>query len=129
MEEEQRTTTTTSANPNQTTRVTRTSVTGTPSGTTLMARIVYLVLGVLEGLLLIRFVLALLGANRANDFAQFVFELSTPFVAPFKGLFNVQTVYGASRFEVETLVAMIIYALIGAVILAIARLPSRSEEV
>lgn len=76
------------------------------------ARIVWYVAGVILALLALRFLLALLGANPANAFANFIYSVSYPFVAPFFGLFSYRLAYGVSRFEIYTLVAMVIYALI-----------------
>jgi hypothetical protein len=53
----------------------------------------------------------LLGANTTNGFAQFIYNTSHPFAAPFFGLFHYNNInYGVSRFEVYTLVAMAVYA-------------------
>jgi len=49
---------------------------------------IYLVFGILEGLLGIRFVLGLLGANPAAGFAQFIYGITDPLIAPFVGLFG-----------------------------------------
>jgi len=79
----------------------------TPSeGTNLAARIVSLAGGVVMSLLAIRFLLSLLGANRENAFASFIYNITYPFTAPFFGLFNYTPQYGAVRFEFETLVAI-----------------------
>lgn len=83
-----------------------------PSGATLAERIVWYVAGVLLVLLAFRFVLALLGANPNNGFANFIYEASHPFVAPFFSLFGYNLQYGVSRFETFTLVAMAVYAVI-----------------
>lgn len=77
-----------------------------------IARIVWYVAGILLVLLAFRFVFVLLGANPANGFANFIYSLSHPFVAPFFGIFNYDFRYGVSRFESYTLVAMVVYALI-----------------
>jgi hypothetical protein len=82
------------------------------SGRLLVARVVWFLCGVLEVLLAFRFVLALLGANPANGFANFIYDVSRPFVEPFFSLFSYRTQYGVSRFEIYTLVAMAVYALI-----------------
>lgn len=117
------------------TRVTKTTtstdrgVEPQPSGSVLGQRVVYLIIGIVEGLLAIRFVLSMLGANRGNIFANFVYDLTAPLVAPFQTLFSYQMQYGVSRFELETVVAMLIVALIGYVVLALFRLPQRSNEV
>lgn len=81
-------------------------------GTVLLARIIWFVAGVLLVLLAFRFVLALLGANPNNGFANFIYTTSHPFVAPFFSLFGYNLRYGVSRFETFTLVAMLVYAII-----------------
>lgn len=82
------------------------------SGATLMARIIWYVASVILVLLAFRFVLALLGANPNNQFANFIYTVSHPFVAPFFSLFGYRLQYGVSRFETYTLVAMAVYAII-----------------
>lgn len=81
-------------------------------GSVLAARIVYFIGGIILSLLALRFILALLGANRLNPFADFIFGTSYPFVAPFFGLFGAEPAYGQSVLELSTLVAMIFYALV-----------------
>lgn len=75
--------------------------------------VIYFVLGVLEVILGLRFIFRLLGASAASDFTTFLYNLSHGFVAPFNGIFNDQTLGTNSVFEFSTLVAMLIYALIG----------------
>lgn len=75
-------------------------------------RIIWFLTGLLLLLLAFRFVLALLGANPANGFANFIYTASYPFVAPFFGLFGYNLHYGISHFEIFTLVAMAVYAAI-----------------
>ncbi|HET9721770.1 MAG TPA: hypothetical protein VFP32_01950 [Candidatus Saccharimonadales bacterium] len=78
-----------------------------------LVRLIWFVAGVILVLLAFRFVLALLGANTTNWFANFIYTCSHPFVAPFFGLFSYDNYhYGVSRFEVYTLVAMVVYAVI-----------------
>jgi cation transport ATPase len=76
-------------------------------------RIVWYITGILLVLLAFRFVFALLGANTSNAFANFIFTLSHPFVAPFFSLFSYDQRYGVSHLEIYTLVAMAVYAVIG----------------
>lgn len=81
---------------------------------TVAERIVWYITGILLALLAIRFIFALLAANPSNAIANFIYTVSHPFVAPFFNLFGYgDLVAGRSRFEVYTLVAMLIYALIG----------------
>lgn len=82
-------------------------------GAVLLARLISFVVGALLVVLAFRFVLVLLGASSANGFANFIFSVSHPFVSPFFGLFGYKLSYGASRFELFTLVAIAVYALIG----------------
>ena len=90
----------------------RTAVVDDEHGMNVAERIVYLIGGIIVGLLAIRFILSLLGANRSNAFADFIYDVSRPFVEPFFGLFNYTPQYGISRFEFETLVAMIVWGLL-----------------
>jgi len=78
------------------------------------AQIIWFVVGLIFAIHAVRFVLALLGANLDNPFASFVYAISEPFVAPFRGLLQVSEFQaGVSRFEIETLLAAFIYLLIG----------------
>lgn len=76
-------------------------------------RVIWFIAGIIIVLLAFRFVLSLLGANTTNGFANFIYSASHPFVAPFFGLFSYNNIqYGISRFEVYTLIAMAVYAVI-----------------
>ena len=93
------------------------------------ARIVWYVAGVLLTILALRFILVLLGANATNGFTNFIYSISHPFVAPFFGVFGYSNVrYGVSRFEVYTLVAMVIYTLIAFGIARLLTLTNRSQN-
>jgi uncharacterized protein YggT (Ycf19 family) len=72
---------------------------------------VYLVFGIIEALIAIRLVLRLLGANANAGFAQFIYGVTAPLVAPFTGLFgNPQS--GGSVLELHSIVALVVYALV-----------------
>ncbi|HEY5516981.1 MAG TPA: hypothetical protein VIL15_01800 [Coriobacteriia bacterium] len=75
-------------------------------------RVVYYVFGVIEVILAMRFVLLLLGANKEAGFVSFVHNLSTPFMVPFDAVFKTQSAAGSS-FELSSLLALAVYALIG----------------
>src|SRR2546430_1907584 len=74
--------------------------------------LVYLAFGVIDGLLLIRLVLKLLGANPTAGFTQFVYGITNVLLAPFHNLLptigNEQ-----SQLEMSVVVAILVYALIG----------------
>jgi hypothetical protein len=76
---------------------------------------IWLLFGFIEALLAIRFVLKLLGANPNAGFADFMYGITAPLVAPFVGLFGNPAANGAVL-ELHTLIAMVVYALIGWVI-------------
>lgn len=84
--------------------------------------LIYYLFGLLEALLAIRVVLSLLGANQGNGFASLIYNVTYPFVKPFFGLFGYTFQYGVSHLEIETIVAMIVYALVGAAIGRLMRL-------
>lgn len=69
---------------------------------------------VLEVALGLRFLLKLIGADPANPFASFLYNLTGIFLFPFKGIVSNPTFgpNGIAVFEVSTLVAMVIYGVI-----------------
>ncbi|MCR4440543.1 MAG: YggT family protein [Peptococcaceae bacterium] len=81
----------------------------------LAKKAIYYVLGLMETLLLFRFVFKLLGANPASGFVSFVYSLAGIFLAPFYGIFRPVVTKGLevrSVFEPATLIAMIVYPVI-----------------
>jgi YggT family protein len=74
-------------------------------------RILYTLLGILEILLGLRFVLKLLAANPNTGFSTFIYGVTEIFIAPFKALLGTPT-SGNTTFEVNTLIAMAVYALL-----------------
>ena len=74
-------------------------------------RIIWTILGLLEILLALRFLLKLIGANPNAGFAVFIYGITGVFVLPFTGL--VATWFsGETILEVTTLIAMAVYALL-----------------
>jgi uncharacterized protein YggT (Ycf19 family) len=81
---------------------------------------IILLVGSLEILLALRLFLRLSRANPDNTFAQVIYTLSEPFVAPFSTLFISPTNADATRiFDLNLIFAMIIYALLGALGIAL----------
>lgn len=74
-------------------------------------RILYTLLGILEILLGLRFVLKLLAANPDTGFSSFIYGITEIFIAPFKALLGTPT-SGNTTLEVNTLIAMAVYALL-----------------
>lgn len=77
-----------------------------------MRQILWYIIGIAEGLLFIRFLLLLLGANTGATFSQFILGVTRPLVTPFTYVFNTQSVL-ESTFEWTTLLAMVVYWLVG----------------
>ena len=74
-------------------------------------QLVYWIFGLIEGLILIRFILKALGANPSAGFAQFIYGITAPLVAPFYGLFGNPSAQG-SVLELHSIVALIVYGLL-----------------
>lgn len=84
---------------------------------------VWYVIGIIDLLLLLRGLFHLLGA-RAVGFANLIYSVSGPFVAPFRGIFPNPKVEG-SYFDMASLVAIIVYVLLGWVIVRLIDLSTR----
>jgi hypothetical protein len=72
---------------------------------------VWLVLGILEGLLALRFILKLIAANPESPIAVFIYGFTSLFLLPFAGLTATPTA-GGIVLELSTVIAMVVYALI-----------------
>ena len=77
----------------------------------MLARIVWLVFGLIEVLIAIRFVLKLLDANTKAGFVQLVYGASALFMAPFDAIFKTER-FSGSQLEWSALVAIAVYALV-----------------
>jgi uncharacterized protein YggT (Ycf19 family) len=98
-----------------------------PGGASVAARIVTLVFGILQALLILRIILLLLVANAGNDIVKLIFNVTQPFVDPFLGMFalNRVTADQGSTFDIAALVALIGWTLVELVILAAIRIFAR----
>ena len=74
-------------------------------------QIIWLLLGILEAVLALRFVFKLIAVNAANSFAAFLYNITNLFVAPFASLVGAPQGYGMVL-EISTLIAMAVYLLI-----------------
>ena len=66
---------------------------------------------VLETMLAFRLAFQLAGANSANGFVDFIYDVSHPFQALFAGIANHST-SGSTVFEPETVIAMAVWAVV-----------------
>jgi len=92
-------------------------------------RILSLLFGILFVLLALRIVLLLLIANESNDIVNFIYNITEPFVAPFRGMFQFDVVApgNGSVFDFAAVVALIGWLLIYLLIMAILRLADRDR--
>lgn len=77
-----------------------------------VTQFIWLLFGGLEALIGIRVILLLIGANPANWFASFVYQLSELFLWPFRNLIA-NPAFGNHILEITSIIAMIVYPLIG----------------
>jgi uncharacterized protein YggT (Ycf19 family) len=99
-----------------------------PSGSTLAARVVVVVFGIIQALLVVRIVLLALDARRGNDLVAAILSASQPLVGPFEGMFRSDAVSPAGSFiDIAAITALVALTIVEIVILAIVRVPQRNE--
>jgi hypothetical protein len=76
------------------------------------AAVVGFVVGLVDVLIAARFLGKLLGASSQSAFVHFIYQLSSVMVAPFTGIFG-DTGNKTNTFETASLVAIVVYAVIG----------------
>ena len=77
-----------------------------------ITQLIWLFLGLLEAGLGLRVIFKLLAVNPANPFASFLYGVTDLFLAPFASLVGAPSA-GGMVLEISTLLAMIVYALVG----------------
>ncbi len=99
-----------------------------PSGSTLAARIVVVAFGIIQALLVVRIVLLALDARRGNDLVAAILSASQPLVGPFEGMFRSDPVSPSGSFiDIAAITALVALTIVEIVILAVVRVPQRSE--
>ena len=83
--------------------------------------------GVLQTLLILRIVLLLLNANPDNNIVDWIYSVTQPFVDPFLGMFQMDSVTGqkGSVLDVAAIVALVAWSLIETLIVSVLRLFDR----
>lgn len=77
-----------------------------------ISQFIWLLFGGLEALIGIRVILMLIGANPANLFTAFVYQLSELFLWPFRNIVA-NPAFQNHVLEITSIIAMIVYPLIG----------------
>lgn len=101
-----------------------------PSPTSTLRRVVCLLFGVLQALIIVRIALLFLGANEGNDIVSVVLGITDSFVEPFRGMLQLDEVSDASGsvLDVAAMVALIAWTLIEGVVLGVIGLAARREQ-
>lgn len=89
-----------------------------------LARLVYLIAGIIEALILIRIVLKLLAANPDAGFTAFMYSITDPLVAFFQGVFPAPSAQG-SVLELSAILAIVVYALLAWAIVRVIEITAR----
>jgi hypothetical protein len=89
-----------------------------PSGGELLRRIVTLIFGLIQTLIVLRIVLLLLNAREGNGIVQFILNASQPFVAPFVGIFNVDALHASgSVLDIAAVAALVGWTILEAIVI------------
>jgi uncharacterized protein YggT (Ycf19 family) len=96
------------------------------TGWVLLARLVRLLFGILQVLLILRIVLLLLGADQANVIVSDINSLTAQFVAPFRGIFKDYVLSAGSVLDVAAVVAFVGWTLVEALVLGVIGIVGRT---
>jgi hypothetical protein len=89
-----------------------------PSGGEMLRRIVTLIFGIIQALIVLRIVLLLLNAREGNDIVQFILSASQPFVAPFIGIFGVDQLRASgSVLDIAAVAALVGWTILEAIVI------------
>ena len=89
-----------------------------PSGGERIRRVVVLIFGIIQSLIVLRIVLLLLNAREGNDVVQFILNTSQPFVTPFIGIFNVDALKSSgSILDIAAIAALVGWTVLEAIVL------------
>ena len=105
-------------------------VTRTPSGGELAGRVVILLFGIIQTLIILRIVLLLLDAREGNDLVSWILNASQLFVAPFEGMLKTNALTaGGSVFDIAAVLALLGWTVLEALILAAVGIFKREPSV
>lgn len=93
--------------------------------------LVYFMFGILEILLIFRFVLKLMGASASSAFVSFIYAVTGILILPFENIFSrwfTQGVETTSVIEPATLIAIIVYGILAIGIVKLIRILSGKKQ-
>jgi hypothetical protein len=101
-----------------------------PSGSTVAARLVAMVFGLIQLDIALRIVFLLLNAREGNALVSAVLDLSRPLVAPFEGIFQTNALQaGGTILDIAAIAALIGWTVIELIVLGFMRVRRPGEDV
>jgi hypothetical protein len=89
-----------------------------PSGGEMIRRVVVLIFGIIQALIILRIVLLLLNAREGNAIVDFILNTSQLFVAPFVGIFNTDALrQSGSILDIAAIAALVGWTILEFIIL------------
>jgi uncharacterized protein YggT (Ycf19 family) len=83
----------------------------------LVSTLISIIFGIIMTTLVLRLVFRLLGANPDASFVNWIYSFTAPLVAPFFGIFNENALnLTTGHLEIGTILALLVYGLIGGVL-------------
>lgn len=94
----------------------------------ILSPLINIVFGIAEFFLGFRFLLRLFSANPGAPFVEFIYQTSQPLLYPFRGIFPTPVVEGGFVLELTTLFAIITYATIAYLLIALLNVTAAAAE-
>ncbi len=99
-----------------------------PRPDTLLRRIITLIFGIIQLIIVLRIVFLLIDARQANAIVAWILDISQVLVAPFNGIFNTDALArNGSVLDIAAIAALIGWTILELVLLAVANLARPSE--
>jgi hypothetical protein len=99
------------------------------SGAELARRVVVLLFGLIQAVIVLRIVLLLLNARTGNDLVAGILNISQVFIAPFEGILNTSALKsGGSVLDLAALVAIVGWTLVELLVFAVINLFRRESS-
>jgi hypothetical protein len=87
-----------------------------PSGGEVARRVIALIFGLIQAVIVLRIVLLLLDAREGNDLVAFILNTSQLFVAPFEGIFKTNALTsGGSILDIAAIAALVGWTILEAI--------------
>lgn len=87
-----------------------------------ISQLLWLMAGIVDGLLVFRFILKLVAADPGSGFANFVYSLTNVLVAPFGGIISLPPAQNGSIIDFAALFAILVYTVVAVVVIQLLRI-------